>query len=481
MLSVWQSLRFSSVSLFDDFFMKVGIFFGGRSREREVSFAGGRTVYDNLNKSIFTPVPIFVDSIGNFILLNWQNIYKGSISDFYPAHQLCDDSDFKIYIESLSFLPASELKKHISAIGSAVYPHQFAELFDFAFLALHGLYGEDGSIQGLLEWYNIPYSGTSILGSAIGLDKSFQTSMIQAYGYNAIKHTAISREEWLTYDQLTTINEAMKDLGDLIVVKSACQGSSIGVSVANKLDIDAVVKAVNKAFFIEEVSYVFWRSMSPEDINRWLSSLIDISTGIGFPILIEGTIFYSPKDLSNFITAHFSTKLTPLDLHSIYGESTALLEPYIEGREFSCIVLQGDDNVPVALPPTEMIKMDAMLNYRDKYLPGAVNKQTPIDLTKDQMNQLTELCCKIFSTLKFQVYARIDGIISKDFKIFINDPNTTVGMTPSSFLFHQAAEIGLNPSQLITFIIRNSLAARLRENKYTLKCKQLLDYVDKCI
>ena len=65
--------------------MRIGIIFGGQSREREISFAGGRTVYDNLNKSLFTPVPIFIDSLGNFILLDWQYLYKGTIRDFYPS------------------------------------------------------------------------------------------------------------------------------------------------------------------------------------------------------------------------------------------------------------------------------------------------------------------------------------------------------------------------------------------------------------
>jgi UDP-N-acetylmuramate--alanine ligase len=66
--------------------IKVGIFFGGQSREREVSFAGGRTVYDNLNKELFEAIPIFVDSFGNFCLLNWEHVYKGSIRDFLSAY-----------------------------------------------------------------------------------------------------------------------------------------------------------------------------------------------------------------------------------------------------------------------------------------------------------------------------------------------------------------------------------------------------------
>ncbi|MGL5889882.1 MAG: D-alanine--D-alanine ligase family protein, partial [Bacteroidia bacterium] len=72
--------------------LRIGIFFGGTSREREISFAGGRTVYDNLDKALFEPVPLFVDSFGQFVLLDWQYVYKGSVRDFYPPVDLIPES-----------------------------------------------------------------------------------------------------------------------------------------------------------------------------------------------------------------------------------------------------------------------------------------------------------------------------------------------------------------------------------------------------
>ncbi|MEM9260166.1 MAG: D-alanine--D-alanine ligase, partial [Bacteroidota bacterium] len=69
----------------------------------------------------------------------------------------------------------------------------------------------------------------------------------------------------------------------------------------------------------------------------------------------------------------------------------------------------------------------------------------------------------LFQALSFQVYARIDGFLTPDHQVYLNDPNTTSGMMPSSFFFHQAAEIGLNPSQFLTFIIRTSLRERGQE------------------
>ena len=96
--------------------MRIGVFFGGNSREREVSFAGGRTVYDNLNKSIFEPIPVFVDSFGNFVLLTWEYIYKGSIRDFYPPVDKLPGSsnEFQIYAESLGELKPAQQEELIS-------------------------------------------------------------------------------------------------------------------------------------------------------------------------------------------------------------------------------------------------------------------------------------------------------------------------------------------------------------------------------
>src|SRR5688572_356864 len=141
--------------------IKIGIIFGGFSKEREVSFAGGRTVYDNLNKSLFEAIPIFIDSFGNFVLLNWEFIYKGSIRDFYPpADALTGMSeDFQIYAEQLGKLTTKQQNELIKKIGKKIEPDKLKKYFDFAFLCLHGPYGEDGKIQGLFEYLTIPYSG----------------------------------------------------------------------------------------------------------------------------------------------------------------------------------------------------------------------------------------------------------------------------------------------------------------------------------
>jgi D-alanine-D-alanine ligase len=120
--------------------IKVGIIFGGNSREREVAFAGGRTVYDNLDKNIFEAIPIFMDSFGNLCLLRWENIYKGSIRDFYPPASRIQASGygFQIYADSLGAISREQQMDLLNAIGIPVLFEDLSSKIDFAFLSLHG-------------------------------------------------------------------------------------------------------------------------------------------------------------------------------------------------------------------------------------------------------------------------------------------------------------------------------------------------------
>ncbi len=180
--------------------IRIGIFFGGASREREISFAGGRTVYDNLDKNLFEAIPVFVDSKGNFILLDWQFIYKGTIRDFFPPIFSLPNTphNFQIYVESLGELTDEEVDVLIAKVGKRLAVEDLKKLMDFGFLALHGAWGEDGSIQGILEWLNIPYSGSGILPSAIGMNKVFQKNLMKEAGAEVATSIVIRCNDWLT-------------------------------------------------------------------------------------------------------------------------------------------------------------------------------------------------------------------------------------------------------------------------------------------
>ncbi len=241
--------------------IKIGIIFGGFSKEREISFAGGSTVYDNLNKSLFEAVPVFVDSFGNFVLLNWEFVYKGSIRDFYPPAEFIPDKegDFQVYAEQVGKLSSDQQLELINKIGVKVEPGDFKKYFDFAFLCLHGPFGEDGKIQGLLEYLSIPYSGSGILPSAIGIDKSVQKRLMVNAGFNSPKFFTIDRDSWIKGHCKETYEKAKKEIGFPLVIKPANQGSSIGVSILHKENNFQFMQSVEKALFTQWLDASEWK------------------------------------------------------------------------------------------------------------------------------------------------------------------------------------------------------------------------------
>lgn len=481
--------------------IKVGIFFGGMSREREISFAGGRTVYDNLDKSIFQPIPIFVDSVGHFIHLKWEFLYKGTIRDFYPSENSAvvralvpEASPFQRYVESLGELNAEQWAELISHVGEEIQPKQFPQFMDVAFLCLHGPFGEDGTLQGMLEWYGVPYTGSGILSSAIGLDKVIQRGLMEQAGFRRPAGRTLSKKEWLSKyakEPKGLFEDLLHHYRLPFVVKSPSQGSSIGVSIVRTTNVEQFQQAVEKSLFLTRINRSEWTAMNEYQQFNWIRKLIDIREGIGLPVLIhtqreedlQPIKITSPEALHEFLNGdNWGTEPTAeLLLESTQGEEQVLFEAFLNGKEFSCIVIEDQFGEPIALPPTEIIKASDVFDYRAKYLPGISRKVTPIDLPQEQIDAIRSECERLYLDLNFGVYARIDGFIDKEdnkVKIYLNDPNTTSGMLPSSFFFHQAAEIGLNPSQFLTYIIHTSLNVRLKTGRWLDRFRKTIDDLD---
>ncbi len=454
--------------------IKVGIFFGGPSREREISFAGGRTVYDNLDKSLFEPIPIFVDSKGTLIELDWKYIYKGSIRDFYPPVDFIPPSpnNFQIYLESIRDLDDDQYRKIIESVGSRISLESLKNLIDVAFLALHGAKGEDGSIQGLLDYLDIPYTGSGILPSAIGINKSIQKEWMPLLGFESKPSLSIPKN---TNDYSSFFKITQEKIGFPCVIRPAHQGSSIGVSILKEANYDAYEQLINKAFFKETIHLSAWREMDLSNKLAEIRRITDIRESVGLPLSINGKHIYHPEDLLVALNTSEEDKLV---LQGLDSEVEVLIEGFIEGKEFSCIVIRDEEGKSVALPPTEIMKGQEVFDYRSKYMPGLSRKKTPIDLELNTIETIQAKCIELFEAFNFHTYARIDGFYDSEGKIFLNDPNTTSGMLPSSFFFHQAAEVGWNPSQFLNFIIRNSVAERLRSATKPHKYKDLLKSID---
>jgi D-alanine-D-alanine ligase len=470
--------------------MKIGIFFGGPAREREISFAGGKTAMENIDKSLFEPVPVFVDGCGNFILLKPELVYATSIRDFYPPQSY--QGDYRIYSESLGQMSDNELLTMISTVGTKISPDKFSEYFKFAFIAMHGPACEDGSIQGLLEWYGIPYSGPSLLGSSIGIDKIAQNDLIKlAVGLDK-KTTTLTRAYFEANDSAKVFEEIKEKVGLPFVVKAPHQGSSIGVSFVKKDSVEDFEKAVKQCLFIREVSENEWNSV---DKHEFVQRMANLDEGIGLPVSMNGEVIYHPTELLEKLDINLTRSVgrpspSPkergekdkvVQLISMNSEDAILIEGFVRGQEFSCGVIQTPDCESVALPPTEIIANVEVFDFKAKYQSSATRKKIPVDTSLENNQQIQHDVKATFDALKFGVCTRIDGFLTPDGRVILHDPNTIPGMSPTSLIFKQMAEIGMNVTDAITYFIRQSIRERIRASKNTFKFQRLLDNLDAAI
>jgi len=321
--------------------IKVGIFFGGPSREREIAFAGGRTVYDNLNKALFEPIPIFVDSHRNFILLDWQHIYKGTIRDFFPPSDTLPESPhhFQIYQESLGPLREEEESRLLEKVGRRLPPEELPQLINVAFLALHGIYGEDGQIQQQLNELQIPFTGSGVRASQIGIDKALQKELMAGRGFDSPKVMVLQGRDWLEGRAEEHYREAGEKIGFPLVIRPAHQGSSIGVSIIREEGgLEAFREAVDGAFFREVIPVARWRRQSEYDRVDHIRLLTDIRDGLGFPLDAaigeKQETIYHPEQLLQLLDQEAQEAANTdgeFVLTSHLDEEKVILEEFIDG------------------------------------------------------------------------------------------------------------------------------------------------------
>jgi len=185
--------------------IKVAILFGGKSAEHEVSLQSAKNIFDAIDKEKYEPVMVKIDKSGQWFIEDDLIVFppqgKGGI------HNLSDSN------------------KNLKV--------------DIVFPILHGPFGEDGTVQGLLKLADVPFVGSSVLGSAVGMDKDLMKRLLRDSG--------IKIGKFIVLKELKDFQEVKNELGLPLFVKPANMGSSVGVSKVNNEDEykEAVIKAFN--------------------------------------------------------------------------------------------------------------------------------------------------------------------------------------------------------------------------------------------
>ena len=333
--------------------IKLGVLYGGKSTEREVSRKSAQSVLDNLDKEKYEIYPIFIDEKGNWF----------------------------------------EEKKEIENII------KYLKELDIVFPVLHGLFGEDGTIQGLFEIAGIKYVGCKVLASSVGMDKAYTKIIFEKSKINQAKYLYIKKYKNSDYiyidDNMNEKNIEINELINLVVdklkypifVKPSNSGSSVGVN-----------KCENK-----------------EELKQ---------------NIIEATKY----------------------------DNKILIEQGIIGKEVECAVL-GNDEIGVEVTnPGEILPAGEYYSFDSKY--NDITSETLVDarITDEQKEEIKKLAKKAFLAIDGNGLSRVDFFVENNTnKIYINEINTMPGFTEISMYPKLFEKYGYKYSELLDKIIKINL------------------------
>ena len=211
---------------------RVGVVFGGPSREHGVSFLSARCLLENLPSDRYEAVPVFVgkDGLWHGVAASREELLRHFAR---PAREALLDG----------VLPGSRPAPPASIVAS--FESAFRDgAWDAVFPIVHGTFGEDGVLQGLLEAMNVPYVGFGVAASAVGMDKLLMKAVFGAAGLPQVRYVGVRAAEWRDASLRSALLPRIGALGFPLFVKPACAGSSVGISkVKREGDLEAAVEA----------------------------------------------------------------------------------------------------------------------------------------------------------------------------------------------------------------------------------------------
>ena len=343
---------------------KLGVIFGGMSTENEVSVVSANSVLNNLDKEKYEIYPIYIDKDGEW----WE--YK-------------EDNNREWGQEV-------EKKEKIENII------KYLKDLDVMFPVLHGLYGEDGTIQGLFELLKKPYVGCGVLASSVGMDKVYTKVVFEKAGLNQANYEYIRKfeDKYIYVDKQfnekilgleETVKEISKNLTFPMFIKPSNSGSSVGIN-----------KAKNEKELEEYLKYA----------------------------------------------AKFDNKV--------------LIEEGIEGREVECAVL-GNEEV-IASCVGEIKPTEEFYSYDAKYKNEESKTEIPANIPEDISDEIRKQAIKAFKAIDGKGLSRVDFFVEKNTnKIYINEINTLPGFTSISMYPKLFEESGITYKELLNKLIELAL------------------------
>lgn len=348
--------------------LKLGVILGGMSTEHYVSIVSGTSIIKNLNKEKYEIFPIYINKKGE-----WFKYTK-------PVNEI-------------EILTIGEDIKEIQPIQN---PIEYLKSIDIAFPVLHGLYGEDGTIQGMLELLKIPYVGCRVLGSSLCMDKVYAKIVFEKAG----------------------IPQA-----DFVYIK------------ANHKEDNTTFTYINKQFEEKEVEI------------KQIAKIVEQT--VHFPVFVK------PSNSGSSVGVHRAQNEQELEealLDASKYDTKILLEEEMIGREVECAVL-GNEDVKAAYVG-EVLSAEDFYTFDAKYKNTESRTVIPAEIGEEKQKEIQKLAVKAFKAVDGKGLSRVDFFIKKsDNKVYINEINTMPGFTQISMYPKLWEACGLSYTELLDKLI----------------------------
>jgi D-alanine-D-alanine ligase len=398
--------------------LRVGILFGGRSGEHEVSLLSAASILKAIDRKKFEVVPIGINKAGHWLISGAahglledggmaepqakpvKKLRAGNPAATEGARVLAEGQPTLLAPEPAE--PAGESAAKALTLGGAEALDSHAALggqsLDVVFPVLHGTFGEDGTIQGLFELAGIAYVGSGVLGSAAGMDKDVMKRLFAQAGLPIVRHVTLLRTEWegAPRKAIARVEAALKYP---VFVKPANLGSSVGISKAHN--------------------------------RKELGPALDLAAKYDRKLVVE---------------------------RGVGGKKS-------KAREFEVAVLGNDD--PQASVVGEIIPGKEFYDYEAKYLSEGSVPVIPAPLSKVKTKQIREMAVAAFRACDLSGLARVDFLMEPEGKrrIFLNEVNTMPGFTSISMYPKLWEATGISYKKLISRLIELALERQAEKSR----------------
>jgi D-alanine-D-alanine ligase len=386
--------------------LRVGILFGGRSGEHEVSLLSAASILKAIDRKKFDVVPIGITKDGHWLAAgDAQNLLEGDSSAVARRLRAGDPEatpGAKLLHQGIPTLFPPE---PVAGTGAELaIPEGRSRIdgksLDVVFPVLHGTFGEDGTIQGLFELAGIAYVGSGVLGSSAGMDKDVMKRLFAQARLPIVKHVTLLRADWEKSPRksIALVEEALKYP---VFVKPANLGSSVGISKAHD--------------------------------RKELGPALDLAARYDRKLIVEQGV----------------------------GGKTG------KARELEVGVLGNDD--PKASVVGEIIPGKEFYDYEAKYLSEGSVPVIPAKLTRAETKQIRDMAVAAFRACDLAGLARVDFLMEPDGRrrIFLNEVNTLPGFTQISMYPKLWEAAGVPYRELITRLIELALERQAEKSRTT--------------